>query len=70
MNGVPVARQNRDRPRRAARRESSPDASTKIKTRMDAGFSGVLCGHFLCKSRNAKAVLPLFFNFQNFACLP
>ncbi len=31
MNGVPVARQNRDRPRRVARRESSPDASTKKK---------------------------------------
>ena len=31
MNGVPAARQNSDRPRRVARRESNPTASARDK---------------------------------------
>ncbi len=49
MNDVPVAHQNRDRPRRAARRESNPTASAK-KT----AWLYELCCHFFYGQDDSK----------------
>ena len=46
LNDVPVARQSSDRPRRAARRESSPPTPTKHKPAWLLDFSGIRCGSF------------------------